>query len=269
MAKVALVTGGSSGIGEATARALAANGYTVYAGARRVEKMASLTSAGIVPVALDVTDEMSMREAVGQIIAEAGQIDLLVNNAGYGAHGAVEDVSQEDARRQLDVNLFGLVRMTQLVLPQMRARQRGKIVNITSVGGKLATPFGGWYHASKFAVEGLSDSLRIEVRQFGIDMIVIEPGGIKSEWGGIANDSLLRTSGDTAYGPLARRASRALNGTERRVPGPEVIGDLIVKAVRARRPRARYHAGLLSWIVVARRFIPDGLFDRLVLSQMR
>ena len=179
----AFVTGASSGIGEATARHLAGLGLTVYAGARRVERMESaLAPHGIRPIALDVTDDASMRAAVDRILAETGRIDALVNVAGYGSYGAVEDVPLDEARRQFEVNLFGLGRLIQLVLPSMRARARGRIVNISSIGGKIYEPMGAWYHATKFAVEGFSDSLRLELRPFGIKVVIIEPGLTESEW---------------------------------------------------------------------------------------
>jgi short-subunit dehydrogenase len=269
MQKTVLVTGASSGIGEATAVALAKNGYKVYAGARRLEKMQQLKDLSVTPLDLDVTDDTSILAALHQIINESGNIDILINCAGYGSYGAVEDVPPEEALRQLEVNLLGLARITQLVLPYMRKQESGKLINITSIGGKIATPFGGWYHASKFAVEGLSDSLRNEVKKFGIDVIIIEPGGIKTEWGGIAADSLNKYSGSTAYSSMAQKFAAGLRATETKVPGPQVIGDLIVKVLAKKRPRARYHAGYLSSIVTLRRFMSDRLFDRLIMSQFK
>jgi short-subunit dehydrogenase len=267
--KIALVTGASSGIGEATAIALQKNGYQVYAAARRLERMRPLEALGIRPVRLDVTDDAVMQETVQAIHHEAGAIDVLVNNAGYGSYGAIEDVPMAEAHRQIEVNLFGLARLTQLVLPAMRQQHSGKIVNVTSIGGKIATPFGGWYHASKFAVEGLSDSLRNEVRQFGIDVIIIEPGGIQTEWGDIAMDNMMKASQHSAYQNLAEKTVRAFSGTTASNTDPSVIANLIVKAVAARRPRPRYRAGYMSWIVALRRFISDELFDRLVMGQLR
>jgi len=159
MAKTVLITGASSGIGAETVKALLAVGHTVYAGARRLDRMKSLADAGERLLALDVTDDASMTIAVQTILREAGRIDVLINNAGYGSYGALEDVPPEEARRQFDVNIFGLARLTQLVLPTMRAQRSGRIINISSIGGKFGEPFGCWYHATKFAVEGLSDSL--------------------------------------------------------------------------------------------------------------
>ncbi len=176
MKKTVLVTGASAGIGKATAIYLAQNGYNVYGAARRTDKMEILKNHGITPIALDVTKEESVVACVNHILQEEGSIDILVNNAGFGLEGAIEDISMDDARYQLEVNVFGAMRLTQLVLPHMRENRYGKIVNISSVGGKIVFPLGGWYHASKFALEALSDSMRNEVREFGVDVIVIEPG---------------------------------------------------------------------------------------------
>ncbi len=194
MAKTVLITGASSGIGEETVKRLMTAGYTVYAGARRLDRMKSLADAGARLLALDVTDDGSMTAAVKTVLQEAGRIDVLINNAGYGSYGALEDVPTEEARRQFDVNIFGLARLTQLVLPAMRAQRSGRIVNISSIGGKFGEPFGCWYHATKFAVEGLSDSLRMELHPFGIDVVVVQPGAAHTEWSRIAQDSRTRRS---------------------------------------------------------------------------
>ena len=207
---VALVTGASSGIGEATARKLHSLGYTVYGAARRTERLTKLSTDGIRAIAMDVTDETSMTAGIAKIIAETGRIDVLVNNAGYGSYGALEDVDIEEGRRQFEVNVFGAIRLTQLVLPHMRAQQSGTIVNITSMGGKLHTPLGGWYHGTKFALEALSDCLRIEVAPFGIDVVVIEPGGIATEWGAIAADHVEATSGTGPYAAQAKAVASSL-----------------------------------------------------------
>lgn len=191
MDRIALVTGASSGIGEATVRQLLGDGYIVYAAARRIERMVSLAEAGARIVTLDVTDDVTINATIRRIESEAGRLDVLVNNAGYGSYGALEDVPLDEARRQFEVNLFGAARLIQLCLPMMRAQRSGRIVNITSIGGKMWEPFGSWYHATKFALEGLSDCLRMELKPFGIDVIVVEPGAIRTEWGGIAHESLL------------------------------------------------------------------------------
>lgn len=272
MSKIALVTGASSGIGEETANRLIVEGYTVYAGARRVDRMESLAARGARLLALDVTDDESMVAAVDTVLRDAGRIDVLLNNAGYGSFGALEDVPIDEARRQFDVNIFGLARMTQLVLPTMRAQRSGKIVNIASVGGKIGEPFGAWYHATKFAVEGLSDALRMELRQFGIDVIIIEPGAIRSEWNKIARDSLVRYSGNSAY----RDSARAYVKFMERADGgwlpspPSVVAKTIVRAVQARRPKTRYPTGGGVRIVLAtRRLLSDRAFDALMLMGTR
>ena len=214
-ARTALVTGASSGIGEATARRLAELGFTVYAGARRVERMAELESHGIRVLDLDVTDDASMTSAMDRILAETGRIDVLVNNAGYGSYGALEDVPLEEARRQFEVNVFGLARLIQLALPTMRAQGSGHIVNISSIGGKVYEAMGSWYHATKFAVEGLSDSLRLEVAPFGIRVVIIEPGAIRTEWSGIAADNAVERSSHTAYAKQAAQLASSYAATDR------------------------------------------------------
>ena len=263
--KTAFVTGASAGIGEAIARQLLADGYRVFAGARRVERMAGLAEAGAVTLSLDVTDDASMVAAVETILAEAGQIDVLVNNAGYGSYGSLEEVPLSEARHQFEVNVFGLARLTQLVLPAMRAAKSGTIVNISSIGGKIYEPFGAWYHATKFAVEGLSDSLRLELEPFGIRVIVIEPGAIKSEWSGIAHDNLLQHSGAGPYKPYAEAHARLLGSadTSSLVSPPEAVAKIVSRALKARHPRARYPAaGGAMPILILRRLLPDRLFDR-------
>jgi NAD(P)-dependent dehydrogenase (short-subunit alcohol dehydrogenase family) len=261
------VTGASAGIGEATARALLAAGYRVFAGARRLDRMAGLAAAGATLLKLDLTDDPSIVAAVNTIKNEAGRIDVVVNNAGYGSYGALEDVPLDEGRRQFEVNVFGLARLCQLVLPMMRAQKSGKIVNITSIGGKIWEPLGAWYHATKFAVEGLSDCLRVEAAPFGVDVIVIEPGAIRTEWAGIARDGLLQMSGGSAYAELAKRHARMLAtaDTSSLASPPEVVARTIVRAVTARRPKTRYATGGgARTILFLRKILPDRMFDRLI-----
>jgi short-subunit dehydrogenase len=271
--KVALVTGASSGIGMDTAIALHDKGYTVYAVARRVERMADLEAKGIHTFAMDVTDDESMTSGMKRIVEDTGRIDVLVNNAGYGSHGALEDVPLDEARRQFEVNVFGLARLTQLALPHMRAQRSGHIVNISSVGGKIYMPLGDWYHATKFAVEGLSDALRLEVRPFGIHVVVIEPGAIRTEWSGIARENMLKNSSDTAYSSQAKAVSDLMNSAERRpamTSPPSVIAKAIVRAVTARRPRARYAVGGgAKPIIFLRTILPDRAFDAVMRLTLR
>lgn len=267
MKKVALITGASSGIGESAAILLHHAGFKVYGAARRVDKMKSLEDKGISTISLDVTDEESIVSCVNTIQENEGSIDVLVNNAGYGSYGAVEDVPLEEARRQFDVNIFGLARLTQLVLPKMRENRFGKIINISSMGGKVYTPFGAWYHATKHALEGWSDSLRLEVSSFGIDVVVVEPGGIKTPWGIIAAENLKKTSGNGAY---ADQANKSAQGTEKiyssnRLTHPDVIGKVILKAVSSRRPKTRYVKGMgAKPSIFIRKWFGDRAFDRMI-----
>lgn len=268
--KVALVTGASSGIGEATAQRLLQAGYVVYGAARRLDRMQALGQAGVQLLAMDVTQDESMQQGVAAIMAAEGRLDLLVNNAGYGSYGALEDVPLEEARYQFEVNVFGLARLVQLVVPHMRAQRSGRIVNISSIGGRLGEPHGSWYHATKFAVEGLSDSLRMELKQFNIDVVVIQPGAIKTEWNQIARENLLKVSGTTAYGDLAQRHARMLAAADQRGAAPQVTAEVIVRAATARRPKTRYAAGGgAGSILLLRKLLSDRQFDALMLSQMK
>lgn len=193
--------------------------------------------------------------------AWTGRIEVLLNNVGYGAYGALEDVPMSEARPQVEVNLFGLARLIQLVAPSKRAQRSGMILNVSSIGGKIHEPFGAWYHATKFAVEGLSDCLRMELAPFSIHVVVIEQGGIKTEWGGIAEQSLLMSSGDTAYATEARRHAAMLAAAGRQSSDPAVIADVVIRAVRASRPKTRYVADFgarpilfLRWLLGDRAF---------------
>ena len=245
MTKVILITGASSGIGFDAARTLARQGHRVYAAARRVERMEPLKEDGVVPVRMDVTDEESMQACVRTILEQEGRIDVLVNNAGYGYFGAIENVSLEEARKQLEVNVFGLARMCQLVLPSMREQGSGRIINTSSIAGKAVIYFGGWYHVSKYSVEALSDALRMEVKPFGIDVSIIEPGGIKTDWGLIAADHLAESSKGTPYEQEGIRESKTMHKAYsiRLLSNPAVVTRAISRAVNSRRPRTRYRIG--------------------------
>ncbi len=265
--KIALITGASSGIGAATARQLLTDGYVVYAAARRLERMQPLAAAGAQLLALDLTDDASIVAAVDVIRHAEGRLDVLVNNAGYGSYGALEDVPLDEGRRQFEVNLFGLARLIQLSTPLMRAQGSGSIVNITSIGGKMHEPMGSWYHATKFAVEGLSDCLRMELAPFGIHVVVVEPGAIRTEWSGIAQQSLLQYSGHTAYAAQATAHARMLaaSDTSNMVSPPEVVARTIARALRARRPRTRYATGGgARTILFLRRLLSDRAFDAMM-----
>jgi short-subunit dehydrogenase len=270
MAKTVLVTGASAGIGRATAILLAEAGYNVYGAARRIEKMQDLKSYGVKPIALDVTIDESIMACVERIHQETGHIDILINNAGFGSYGAIEDITMQDAKYQMEVNVFGAMRLTQLVLPKMRQNRYGKVVNISSVGGKIAFPFGGWYHASKFAIEALSDSMRVEVKEFGIDVIVIEPGGTKSEWGDIAVESLMRVSGKTAYGRLVTGFQKSFTQMAGNVPEPIVIANLIREGIEAKKPKTRYIGGYMAKpMLFLRNILSDRMLERLIRSQLK
>lgn len=238
---VALITGASSGIGEASAVALAEAGWTVVGAARRLDRLEPLREKGVTPHVVDVADDASMVALVEDVVTEHGRVDALVNNAGYSVFGAVEDVPVEVARRQLEVNVLGLSRMSQLVLPHMRAAGSGRIINISSVAGHVSEPLGGWYHASKYAVEALSDAMRMELAPHGVKVSIIEPGPIRTEFGDIAADSLSEYSGSGPYAKQARRMARA----HERMFGADaadvsVVVDAIVHAATADGPRIRY-----------------------------
>ena len=208
--RVVLITGASSGIGFQAARDLTRAGHTVYAGARRVERMRPLRALGVTPVALDVTDQEACTGVVETIMSREGRIDVLVNNAGYGSFGPVEDVDLTEARRQIEVNVLGLAALTKAVLPHMRASRSGTIINMSSMGGRFVIFMGGWYHATKYAVEALSDALRMEVAGFGIDVVLIEPGAIRTDWGTIAADHLEDSARGGAYEEAARRTAASM-----------------------------------------------------------
>jgi NAD(P)-dependent dehydrogenase (short-subunit alcohol dehydrogenase family) len=275
-----LITGCSSGIGHETARHLQAGGWTVYATARRPEALTDLAEAGCKTLALDVTDETSMRSAIDAVEAAEGHVGALVNNAGYSQSGAVETLPMEKIRAQFETNVFGLVRMCQLVLPGMRRASKGRIVNVSSMGGKLVFPGGGAYHATKFAVEAFSDALRWEVRDFGIDVSIIEPGLITTRFGETAAGSIsdaeegevddtddpyagfnaavgATTQGIYENGPLAR-----LGG------GPETVARAIERAISARRPRTRYKVTASARLALAqRKLVTDRAWDAMMRTQ--
>ena len=243
--RVILITGASSGIGYDAAVLLARQGHKVYGAARRLERMEPLKELGVVPVRLDITDQASVEACVRTVLDAEGRIDVLVNNAGYGYLGAIENVTMEEARRQLEVNLFGLARMTQLVLPSMRAHRFGRIINTSSIAGKGVIPFGGWYNVSKFSVEAFSDALRMETKPFGIDVCIIEPSGIRTDWGIIAADNLEHSSRGTAYEEEGMKMAGMLRRmyTGNLLSGPQAVARAISRAVNARCPRTRYRAG--------------------------
>src|SRR5215213_10173712 len=270
VSKAVLITGCSSGLGWTTAEYLSDVGWRVYATARNVEKIAPLEESGCRVLALDVTDEDSMATAVEEVEREEGAVGALVNNAGYSQSGAVETVPMEKVRAQFETNVFGLVRMCQLVLPGMRKQGYGRIVNLSSMGGRLTFPGAGFYHASKYAVEAISDALRFEVRGFGVRVVVIEPGLIRTGFAQTAVDSM----GEDGSGPYAgfdAGVARATRDNYERGPlarlggGPEAVAETIERAISAARPRTRYTVTPSATLLIsARRLLPDRAWDLLL-----
>jgi NAD(P)-dependent dehydrogenase (short-subunit alcohol dehydrogenase family) len=270
-----LITGCSSGIGEATARRLASAGWRVYASARRLESIEHLREVDCETLALDVTDEQSMQAAVEQIERAEGAVGVLVNNAGYSQSGAIETVPLQAVRRQFETNVFGLVRLTQLVLPQMRAQRWGKIVNIGSMGGRLSFPGGGHYHATKHALEAISDAMRFELRGFGIDVILLEPGLITTEFGEAATASMAETTiaGEDPYvtfnATVGAVTKGAYEGPMKLLgAGPDRVAKTIERALGRRRPPARITITPSAKLTIAmRRLMPDRAWDAIMRQQ--
>jgi NAD(P)-dependent dehydrogenase (short-subunit alcohol dehydrogenase family) len=271
--RAVLITGCSSGIGHATAERLAADGWKVYATARRPEAIADLKNAGCQTLALDVTDEQSMSAAVAAVNDAEGAVGVLVNNAGYSQSGAVETVPLDQVRRQFETNVFGLVRMCQLALPGMREQGWGKIVNISSMGGRLTFPGGGFYHATKYSVEALSDALRFEVRGFGVDVILIEPGLIVTKFGEVASSSVDAAEDDGPYGDfnraVAKTTAEAYKGPLVKLgAGPEAVAKTIAKAIKSGHPKPRYAVTPSAHLMITqRRLTPDRVWDLMMRSQ--
>jgi NAD(P)-dependent dehydrogenase (short-subunit alcohol dehydrogenase family) len=272
--KVVLITGCSTGIGRATAERLVKHGWTVYATARRPESIADLPEKGCRTLALDVSDEESMRAAVKVVEDERGAVGVLVNNAGYSQSGAVETIPPNQLRRQFETNVFGLVRMCQLVLPGMRKQGWGRIVNLSSIGGKVVFPGGGFYHGTKHAVEAISDALRFEVKNFGVDVVIIEPGLIKTEFGDTAAASIsdgTESGGDYAdfNEAVAKATAGAYEGPAMRLGGgPETVAKKIERAISARRPKARYAVTPSAhFILTQHALLPDRGWDAFVGTQ--
>jgi NAD(P)-dependent dehydrogenase (short-subunit alcohol dehydrogenase family) len=268
--KAVLITGCSTGIGRATAEHLARSGHSVYATARRPESIEDLKNAGCKTLALDVNDEASMSAAVSAVEEAEGAVGALVNNAGYSQSGALETIGLDDVRRQFETNVFGLLRMCQLVLPGMRRQGGGRIVNVSSMGGKLTFPGGGIYHATKYAVEAMSDAMRFEVQGFGIDVVVIEPGLIKTNFAETAVGSVSHEDGPYAEFNTAVSAATAgaYEGPLGRLGGgPEAVAKAIEKALTAKRPRARYPVTASARVLMTqRKLLPDRAWDAVVAS---
>ncbi|MCB9684430.1 MAG: SDR family NAD(P)-dependent oxidoreductase [Alphaproteobacteria bacterium] len=266
--RVALVTGASAGIGKDIVRRLLKDGWTVYGAARRVDAMQDIASEGARVLPLDVTDEASTKAAVETLLAAEGRIDALVNNAGYGSYGALEEVPLDEARRQFEVNVFGVIRLSQLVLPTMRQQRSGTIVNITSMGGRIWMPIGGWYHATKHALEVLSDTMRVEVAPFGVKVVVVQPGAIQSEWSGVAADNLEKASQGTLYAQFVAPMTKVLRGYTTASPA-SVVSDAVSRALATTAPRRRYATPFdAKGLIFLHRWMPDWLWERFIVRAL-
>lgn len=266
--KVIFITGASSGMGKDTAMDLIKQGYIVYCAARRVEEMDDLKQAGGHVLQLDISNEQDITRCVNQVIEEQGRIDVLWNNAGYGLYGSVEETSLDDARYQFEVNVFGLARLTQLVTPYMREAKSGTIINTSSIGGKIYAPMGAWYHASKHAIEGFSDCLRLELEPKGINVVVLEPGAIKTEFPEVMSKQVLGNSGNGPYQDLAKRVANLSlkeSGKDGAGSPTSVISKVIQEIINNPKPKTRYAAGKFSTTtLLKRRFLSDRAFDRII-----
>lgn len=265
-----LITGASAGFGKLVAEKLLAKGHTVYAVARRVEKMRDIETQGAHILQMDVTDTESVKAGVDQMLSEQGRIDVLFNNAGYGSYGTIECVPLEEIQYQYDVNVFGLARLVQAVLPQMRKQRSGRIINTASVVGHVSTAVLGWYASTKFAVEGFSDALRMEVKQFGIDVVLIEPGAVKTEFDEVAFAKLDSLDHAEDYKPLVAAFRKFTSKLYSKSPGPESTANAVIKAIEAKHPKTRYATTMDSKLLPrVKRILTDKLFDKIVLSQMK
>jgi len=262
MSKVVFITGASSGIGLASAKMLLGEGHIVYGAARRPQNMTELEKLGGRIIKLDVTDRGAIKVAVDRIVAEQGRIDVLLNNAGYGMFGAVEDVSLADAKRQFDVNVFALAEVTKAVIPIMREKNCGKIINISSMGGKMHTPLGGWYHSSKYAVEGLSDCMRFELKQFGIDVVLIEPGAINSAWYDIMLKNLKSTADNSHYKNYIDSYEKYVVTNRKYFSKTDIVAKVVCKVIKSRNPRARYSVGFMAKpSILLYKLLPSKVYD--------
>ena len=270
MKKVIIITGAGSGIGKASAFRLVEAGHTVYGADLRLEHMDDLAKAGGHPVLMDVTDHDQVRSEINQIIEKEARVDVLVNNAGYGLWGSIEETPYEKARQQFEVNLFGLAEVTKAVIPTMRKQKSGTIINLSSVGGMIHSPLGAWYHASKFALEGWSDCLRVELMEFGIDVVIIQPGNIKTDFHNEVGKHFTRPN-DSPYASLANAITFAQDEIQK--PGnsspPSLIANMISKAVHAKKPKTRYTGGKLAReTIFFRKRFPDRFFDKTILRMI-
>lgn len=264
--KIVLITGASSGIGKATAEKLLSDGHIVYAAARRVEQMEDIKSKGAKVLFLDISKNESITNVVNEIINEQGKIDVLFNNAGFALYGSVEETPLDDARYQFEVNLFGLARLTQLITPYMRKQNSGTIINTSSMGGRIYIPLGAWYHATKHALEGFSDCLRLELQSHGINVVVVQPGMIETEFGTVLADPLIKTSGSGPYKPMVDGLAKTAEAGIKYSPAT-VIADVVSKIVCSKKPKTRYVAGNGAKLMMfIRKWFGDRVFDKFIMK---
>jgi short-subunit dehydrogenase len=270
--KVILVTGASSGMGKASAKQLIEEGHVVYCVARRLDQMLDLQSLGGKLIQMDVTQDKDLQNVVESIIDQEGKIDVLWNNAGYGLYGAVEDVPLEEARKQFEVNVFGVAALTQKVIPYMRKARSGTIINTSSMGGKMYTPMGAWYHASKHAIEGWSDCLRLELKEFNIHVVVLEPGIIITEWSNVMLENISKYSSKGVYSTLTSKLVASTKAMYEKGQGSQakVISKTIRTITNSTHPKTRYRVGYFAKPMVwLRIYLGDRLFDKIVMSQVK
>ena len=264
MKKVVLITGASSGFGKLIAFQLLDKGYTVYCAARRTAMMDDLVKKGGVAVSLDVTDDAQVLEVIGQIIKQEEQLDVLINNAGYGGFGMIESVDMAEAHAQFEVNVFGAARLIKAVLPHMRVQKSGTIINISSMAGQLAFPMMGWYCASKHALESLSDSLRVEVESFGINVVLIEPGAVNTGFLDVGMKHLDGVQHDAVYQPKVNAFKKSFTNQYAKAPGPEKTAEAVMKAIQSKKPKTRYPVGTARLMIWASKLLPDRFLDKLI-----
>jgi short-subunit dehydrogenase len=270
MSKVILITGASSGMGKETALKLIKEGHKVYPVARRIENMKDLGQLGAFPIQMDVTNETDIQNVVDIIIEKEGKIDVLWNNAGYAVYGSIEETNIEDGRRQFEVNLFGLASLTQKVIPYMRKANKGLIINTSSVGGRIYAPLGSWYHASKHALEGWSDCLRLELKPFKIDVVILQPGAIATELSQVAIEPTLARAGNGPYKKITNVIVQLTQKFEKSSSPSSVIAQAISKIISAKKPKTRYKVGKLSSTsIFLRNYMGDNVFDKIVMSQLK
>ena len=271
MKKVILVTGASSGFGFDACKLLNEKGHIVYGVARREDKLKELNSLGIKTYKLDVTNYEESKKVVDDILSKEGRIDVLINNAGYGQLGPIEITSIEEAKKQMEVNVFAMANMSKLVIPSMRELKQGRIINISSIAGKVPVYFGGWYNISKYSVEALSDSLRLDLKRFNIDVCLIEPGPFKTNWGIIAGENILKNTKDTPYEEDGKNVSsfylKSYSEKNSFVKDGYVVSKLLAKVSLKRKIKARYLVGTLpKFMLLMYRLLPTKLFDKILIK---